>query len=187
MNTATLTDELTELRARIAALKAERDVLLDGPVPRQEFKARASAWVDRLAKEFNEDVRHRLTSFRGSGRHPLFPSDTTAALVARGRAHPRFEGQSEIDMGPMLCWLMGGEIKRKFAALIDSDDYQEGLGTAERPDALARLAADLDAAELREEELIGRADEAGLSIPRRDDVRPEIVLWPQTEESPGHE
>lgn len=63
--------------------------------------------------------------------------------------------------------------------MIAASDYPEGLPTAERPAALARVAAELDRLELHEEALICRADAAGMAIPRRDDVRPEIVLAPQ--------
>ncbi|NCA71470.1 MAG: hypothetical protein EOM91_15530 [Sphingobacteriia bacterium] len=179
----TLTDELSEVRERIAALHAERDELLKGSVPKAEFKQRADAWIDRSAAAFGEDLRYKLTSFRGASSHTFSSVNDTSAFAVRGRAHPQFEGFTDTDLGPLVCWLFGDDLKRRFGELIGASDYPEGLPTAERPAALARIAAELDTLELREEALICRADASGMVIPRRNDVRPEIVLMPQPEEA----
>lgn len=181
-----LMDQVTKIRARIAELHAERADLMDLPVTRDEFHARAEAWVDRQADAYGDDLAYMLSSFRRARPEPLVPNDTTRALTARGRAHAQFDGHSEVDLSPMLCFLLRDEIKRRFAAAIETTPYREGLPVADRPAALARVAAELDAAELAEEALICRADAAGMAIPRREDVRPEIVLAPQPpEEAPA--
>jgi hypothetical protein len=76
----------------------------------------------------------------------------------------------------MLAWVMGDALVQRMHAEIDRLDYRPGPPLAERPARLAELKAALRKIEQQEEELICRAEDTGVIIPRRHDADPGVVL-----------
>lgn len=78
----------------------------------------------------------------------------------------------DMDTGPLLCALMGGQIKASLSKMIDSLDYEPGIPQQERDNLRKKLDTEIQALEREEEAMIVKAESMGLSIVRH----PEVVL-----------
>lgn len=168
---AELEDRIEELRNRIAGTQAELEAVVEGSVPKAEYLARVNDWVDAKAAHFGTEVQYSLSGLRLPGRpEPVtfgrvpVTGSLTAGMVA------------EADVAAPICWLLNAEIKKKLAEAINASGYTEGPPLADRPKLRKELQSAIDELELAEERLIVEAESAGLTIARRHDCRPEIVL-----------
>ncbi len=78
-------------------------------------------------------------------------------------------------MGPLLISVLGkAAIKKTLSALVD--ELPDGLEPVAKAKRLAAIEAELLRLEIEEEEFIVELEQAGETILRRADARPEIIL-----------
>lgn len=80
-----------------------------------------------------------------------------------------------VDVDSALCYLFRDQILAKFQVVM-ADQIKPGLPPKERRDMVAKLKRELLELEKAEEATICEAADLGVSIDRRPDVRPEVVL-----------
>lgn len=154
------TNDIEKIRQQIEDLKQQREIIINHRLPKPEALARLIEFVDSEASSFNA-----WSEFGNSAATPAaIPSDITGFEIARG------------DTAPLLCWLLGDTIKQRLTELINRSDYIEGLPSDKRDDAAAKLNRQILDLERAEESIILDAEEAGLTIPRREDLNPAVVL-----------
>lgn len=171
--------EVAKLRIEIDRLREEIEWTSTALVPPDELKARATKHCQAMVQKF--DAARRLMSL-------AHPSAGGAEMQAMFRLHSRvlvggirdeqpIVSAVNIDgAGPMLAWVMGDTLTQRMHAEIDCLDYRPGPPLAERAARLAELKAALRKFEQQEEELICRAEDTGVIIPRRLDADPEVIL-----------
>jgi hypothetical protein len=169
-----LEQQVFDLREKITDTQARLEAATAADVPRDEFIARVNSWIDAQQREFDERAVYQVSALRLARPEP----QNVAILqgTVRGAGSASLDVVAFADMGPLIAGLFGAELKARLAALIDATDYPEGPPTADRAHLQLTLRNELDALELREETLIVEAEAAGLTIHRRPDCRPEIVL-----------
>jgi hypothetical protein len=153
-------DPIVAVRTKIVRLKAERRSIATAPIPLDAALTRVRSAIDRAAGN------RRPVSLR-----PFMAAGETPGLD--------LAAELQRDATAALCWLLGDRL----AALLEHDlrAAYAGPDAAPMPEggrvqALARLDRDIAAAELEEERLIRLAEDAGVSIERRDDADPAAVL-----------
>lgn len=146
------------LRARIAALIAERHDLRNAAPTAAERHANVRAWCRAQAASAQGGIDYRV----GVGDF----SDLLAVRVTAG---------SRVELAPMLAAVLGAD------ALADSlcrnlVETSDGPSPAEREARIVEIGRELDELETQEEAQIEASEATGRPIARRGDARPEIVL-----------
>jgi len=143
------------IRARIAALQAEREALTAQRRSRAEIAKHIDQTVDAWAAAGTASILHDLQRL-AAGQ----PADL---LSARGPV---------LHLGPVLCAMLGADhVKTGILAALPG--IPESLDTAARLTRIRELDSSLDDLETQEEQLIVKS---GGDIQRRANCRPEIVL-----------
>lgn len=163
--------ELSDLRGRIADAQDRLAELDEAPVPRSEYLERIGGWIDGKARTFAESAEYQVSALRGPA--PRFDDVLLGSMPVRGSGGPDV---AVADAAPLLCWLMGDEIKAKLAETINAAGFEAGPPSADRPKLRRDLEAELRKLELAEERMIEEASEAGIDIPRRHDADPAVIL-----------
>lgn len=154
------TRDLANLREQISDLKQQRDKIALGRLTKNETIQRLNEFVDNEAAGF--DAKHRFAN--AAATSDATPRDITGFHVWQG------------DAGPLLCWLLGDAIKFRFAELVEECGIPEGLPANKRAEAIRELDTRIYALEVAEEAVIMDAEAAGMTIPRREDCDPRVVL-----------
>lgn len=148
---------LNELREQIALLRTRSDALKHAPPSRDEIKTNLQTYLKTEA----DSTRSRLSN------HLL--SDVGSALKLR------VSPAGYVDLAPVLALLLGHAQVTK--VLLSCLDIPEGApSVADRAAELQEVEDRLYGLELKEEVTIRALEDAGHSIIRRADARPEIVL-----------
>jgi len=164
--------QLESLRAEIAELRDQLESVDDGAVPKAEYTARVAAWVDDQAQQFAQGAEFAISALRLPRAQPR--EVTVAQIPVRGG------GSDEIiaaaDAGPLLCFLFADTLKERLGQLIEQSAYIQGPPSGERDRMRAEIEEELDRLESEEEALIVEGEAVGLTLHRRPDARPSIIL-----------
>lgn len=171
--------EVAKLRIEIDRLREEIEWVNTGLVPPDELKARATKHCQAMELEF--DAASRLMSLAhpnasGAEMQAMFQLHSRVVIGGIRDEQPIVSGININGVGPMIAWVMGYALVQRMHAEIDRLDYRPGPPLVERAARLAELKAALRKFEQQEEELICRAEDTGIIIPRRHDADPEAVL-----------
>lgn len=146
-----------ELRRRIQQLQHQIGEALALPPDAAEIERRAQLLAQQC--DIGEMRRNQLRQHLLSGR-----------FSANG-------AREVLDMltGPqVLALVLPGALVASLTELAGK--IGGGVSTEDREQRLAQLRAEMDAAEREEERLLSDLEDAGLTVRRRQDARPEIVL-----------
>ncbi|TAW18455.1 hypothetical protein [Rhizobium ruizarguesonis] len=162
-----------ELRSEIFRLREQRREVENAPIGREETVTRIRAELDRLER----DALKRLMP--GRFRLPLRSGHVVPNLddlfnITSSPTFSAFEG-----VGAACVLGNRAEVEAKIVAHAMADMPGEGMSDSERAAQLRKIDAEIDAAERAEEALIRDAEEAGITVFRRRDARPEIFLLRQ--------
>lgn len=154
--------DIAALREKIAAAKQKIAAIDAAPMPLADALTDVDWVVDRLRAQVAPADLVR-TSFAPGGE-PRNPFDR----VAEGAKSP----------WPLLCFLFPTEIKARLRAVAEqyADDAAAGLPKAQRGAARMAVERELRDLEIAEERAIVAAAENGVTIWRRADCDPGIVL-----------
>lgn len=149
-------------------IEALREALLDtkdAPQPSSIAKARVREQISALAETGKANVWGVVEHEKGTLKFPT----TQDSKNYRVRAFP--------EALATLAWLFEEQLIAKVEAEIDAiADDSEALGPEERAKRLSELSAEILRHERIEEQLIERAAESNIVIPRRRDADPRAVL-----------
>jgi hypothetical protein len=161
-----LTRMVEDARIRIGQLKLERERIEDTRISKAEALQRLDSWLEELRNRGAVAVQ-KLT-FRESHAVELIKSASTDS-----------DGYAVMtSAAAAMVYFFPDVIRAKLASEIDAV-YANGIdaiGSVDYPSRLADLDAKLFAAEMGEEKIIQRAEESGLTIHRRLDVNPRVLL-----------
>lgn len=176
-----LAAQLAELREQISEARGRLELCSEGALPKADYLQRLHAWIDGRAAEFERGLEFQTSALRtpDAREGPHF-----GLLPVRGAGAASFEVVAAADASGLICWHAGSALKDRLAKVIEAAPYQEGPPLAERARLRREVDAELNGLELAEEKLICEAEEVGLDLPRRPDVRPEIVLSLELVEAP---
>lgn len=163
-------EELNQLRTRIATLQAERDAINGLRRSREQVNGALDAWLSTA--EVQGKAALQLAVDRAQAGQSFAPCHVqgNAAVFELPGAAP-----FSLDLGPLLIALMGkAVIQKRLAILIDA--LPDGMAPQEKAKRLAEIERELDEIEADEEALIVEIEQAGESVLRRADARPEIIL-----------
>ena len=158
------------IRQKIAELKQERIDVEAIKLSRHEVKALIDTWLADTEAAGTQALL--VACQQAQAGRPLTPATVqgNAAVYQSPGAAP-----FSIDLGPLLLSVLGkGTIKKAIQPLLDY--LPEGLDAPARAQRLAEIDAELLKLEIEEEAAIVGAEEAGETILRRPDARPDIVL-----------
>ena len=147
------------IRAEIDALKERRSDVETAPAPTGDLIAAAHREVDRLAA-------------KGVPTYWRNKRDGSPVSIDHSR---NITGAPDID-GHFLIWAAADLVKDRLADLITAADDGAGVSDADRAAELADLDARILKAERTEEAHIVAAADAGLTITRRREASPLVVL-----------
>lgn len=150
--------DIESLRGEIADRRSDLSTIEAMAVPPEAAKASKEAWLDSLIERGMFPVSCFSTGRASSW--PIIHQDNAARIIPA---------------------LMAAAMREQLSAYLDAaieDDYEGRLfgSDAEREQRLAETHADIRMLEIAEERLIRAAEAAGLSILRRGDANPEIVI-----------
>jgi Flp pilus assembly protein TadB len=163
-------DTLNQLRERIAALQTERASINALRRSREQVQATVDRWLS--IAEAQGKAALQLAVDRAQAGQALAPCQVqgNAAVYQSPGAAP-----FSIDLGPLLVALVGKTaIQKRLAALVD--DLPDGLAPTAKAQHLEAIADELLRLETEEEARIVEMEQAGETVLRRPDARPEIVL-----------
>lgn len=161
--------KIDNLRKRIAALRAEREQVLRTPRSLGDVHGTIERQLSALAEEGREALAWRLRRV-AAGTEPV-------AVLFGAPVRDQRDGPAQAQVGPLLAALFGP------AALMQALQPHlealpaEGITDSDRRDLLARIDADLWAAELAEEAAVCEAEARGEQVQRRADANPAAVLY----------
>ncbi|HEY0877862.1 MAG TPA: hypothetical protein VGE10_05370 [Zeimonas sp.] len=160
---------MSDLRQQIAALQTERAELLALPRDRATVEAIIRQTVEHWQRDGEQHVAREIARTAAGGPHAL--------LVSRGVVPATHGAPAPFDLalGPLLTALLGAD-HVEAALLRYVESVPAGMPAAERETRLAEIAKTLDAIEAEEEKSIMLAAGEGISIARRPNARPEIVV-----------
>lgn len=159
--------QIDQKRSEIEDAQAELLELQTGLLPAAEVAARISAWIDNQRDLFA--ARHLMAPLiqAGQERQPceLFRLNT------RSDTHIY-----SADVGGLLCFLLGDEIKARLVEAAEAFDLPDGPTSVERPALIRELELRIRDLEDEEEQLIVAAHAAGFNVARHPDASPAAIL-----------
>lgn len=164
---------LPQLRDEIDRIKQALVELEELSYPRDEWRARLHAWVERQAAEFERQAVYELSAMRSTY---VAASPRVGTFNINVLPSPGSKNFAHVDLSGTLCWLLRDTLLERIDAIVQATDYPEGLPSTERPARRAELEAQLEQLEAREEVAIRALEAEGRQIPRRQEARPELVL-----------
>lgn len=177
-----LTDTIESQRAHLRNLRLERTGVQQAPVDQAEVRARIAAFLDAEEEtarrfHFNGGFFARA-EFTLKAAHDVVAGASRIMVPGIGQAGP-----SLLTINPpgsmlgLICIL--GQRKEVEARLV-ADELaaigDRGLSAADREHALAEIEAGILQTEILIEKMIRAAEDAGMTIARDEDARPEIYL-----------
>jgi hypothetical protein len=170
---------LAELRAEIERQREAMERADHGLLPPAEFAEAIGQWVDAQARQFEDgEIWQGLNALAVPRPRYDRVSLLRPPVRGAGAANPAVVAQA--DATGLLAWLLKDTIKARAAEFIHQRHYQAGPPASERADLRREAQAELDKLERQEEAIIEQAEAAGMTLPRRVDARPEIVLSLET-------
>lgn len=152
--TATVQDNIAELRAAITAKRDELTRATRAAAPPAEVIERFDRWVDEMAAYHHREYGTGLVTQRfGAAEGPRAPW-----------------GLREAVTWGELCAFAGEVVKANFAQVVRTTEYTPGPASKDRGAIVARLEAELGELETREEQLVDEAGAAGVVIAHRPEV-----------------
>lgn len=162
---AALRAEEQRITAAIQAKRAERQHVENALLPRAEAQENVQRFVRSRAERWDRPLNGLARP--GGGLLGLVLPDP--------RTGQGFEHQAEALLCAVIPDAIEAELTRRLDELYATADG-EGLPAAERPVRLAELDAEIRELEEKREDLIERAEAAGIAIDRRADADPSVVL-----------
>lgn len=161
--------QLNDIRERINTLKGEVQTLENAPISRTEAAEKIERWITDSAACFDADTI--VESAATAGGIDESPFRLTSIPTPDGLG-------AEGSLAPVMCWLMGDTLKDKLLSRLDAiaPDACSTKDAAQRDKLLATKHKSLYQLEVDEEAEIDRLEAQGVTIARRRDCRPEIVL-----------
>ncbi|TWI58289.1 hypothetical protein IQ16_08195 [Bradyrhizobium huanghuaihaiense] len=157
----TAAQAVSNLRAQIKALAAERVRVLQAALPAADIKKLASTYVAAQ----RERGRPKITFDHGRPFQADFNTSVEGAWTAK------------LDIGAALSWLDPAALEKRLHEEIDKLPQPAlTMSADDRAAKLLELEAELLAREQEEEALIELAQEQGLALTRRLDADPRAVL-----------
>lgn len=151
---------IEKLRTSIAALKAERAAVAGVPLPIDQALDTLRRHLDNLASSAGSTLESvAITAASGSLQSALLPQPRDPLLL--------------------FAVLARGPVEEALTAAIRrfyEDRQLVGMSPDARDARLAEIDRQIAALEHEEEQTIAEAEELGLTIPRRTDVDPAIIL-----------
>lgn len=157
-------------RAELIASGERRADVENRPARAVDLKEALSGAVAAEAKKARPPFDPRI---RG-GRDPINLARQLALGVVTGAG----DAGTLIGKGgaPFLVWLFADQIEARLHAMVDEADLTGAMSDAQQADALAEVAAERLALEREEEALIRIGEAQGMTIVRRADADPRVVL-----------
>ncbi|NEI57464.1 hypothetical protein GR200_20710 [Rhizobium leguminosarum] len=174
---ADLQVEVEGLRNELSSLFQERTRLLKAPLTTTETADNIKRALDALEVKAGE--RLRAGQFRANDPAKDPPDIDAVFKVGNGVAGPGggFVNIINHELAGALCVLgLRSLMEPALLAKAVADSPGEGISASERAAKLRKIDADIEAVELAEEALIRECEEAGITVFRRSDARPEIYL-----------
>lgn len=154
---------LDSTRNRIAEIDGEILEAEGAPLPLAAAKTRIEAWIADRASTWQPQIGHLAT-------HDHRDTATPALLVTSDKR----------EIEAMMCAIAPQQVAAAMERAVQEVTYAQAAGkpmpASARAALLKKLKAERRALELGEENLTRQAEAAGLAIPRRPDVSPEVAL-----------
>lgn len=163
MQPKALTKQIEKIRSDRKQRLERIDYLRTAALPGAEMRERVEAWIAHEAQRFAPE--HQL---RG-----LWQDGETSTMAAPVNQHGIL---SQADLGPLFAWLAGDALEKALIEAMTPLCDDSAPRSAERPEAIEALEAEIRELEISEETLIREAEQAGETIERRADADPAIVL-----------
>jgi hypothetical protein len=152
-----LNEALGAIRREIASLARELQSVRAAPLPPQDQKALAAAFVASLVRQARPTI--------GIARDQLTLRWSDDVIASRS------------DILAMMAWIDSAAVLDALCREIDRQPLRGGaLAPVERTTRAAELVTALDRHERTEEALVGRAAPDGIEVLRRPDASPAAVL-----------
>lgn len=166
------TAEVEKLRRKVRTLKGEMEDLELGRLTATETRERLHQWVDLQAE--------RVDAF-GLVASATIGSDAINGQAFKTSADGIVQGaatNATVGIAPYLAWLDPEAMKRRLTAELEAhaDELCSDTPAKDRAAALKKARTELRTLETTEERLIVEAQSAGITIARRPDINPEIIL-----------
>ncbi len=159
--------DIDGIREKISTLKLERDDLENGFLPKAEVIQRTHQFIDHEASKFEPEYLLNPMIRAGGNPHRSELFDISVRQLEFG-----YTG----TVAPMLCFMLGDEIKKRLHDFVMSMEFQPGPPLKDRPRMIRTLDQQIRKLETEEESLICQAEESGLNFDRREDADPKIIL-----------
>lgn len=167
-------DEIGRIRARLAAIEAERGEVERAPLPPAEIEARPEEITDRLASFAGADTlaKYMIAPQRRGSAHLV------GEVVARLANPVKAAGQESVPAAALLAAMDREGMVRWLTriAAAEVEGYPPPLAEAERAQRLQILDQERLDLERDEASACWALEEAGLAAPWRADMRPALVL-----------
>lgn len=156
----TTQEQVSQVRARIAALETERETIEAQRRSRKEVGAHIDKAMTHWSNEADAIIKTNMA--RAAAGYPA------EFLTVHVRGMP-------VDLGPLFVLLLGAETVRK---ALDKElrTVPEGLPALQRSRRVSEISHALHQAQIEEENLIRQAEQDGEIIPYRADADPLYTL-----------
>jgi len=160
-------EQIRAEREAISALQADRDELENGYLPFTDIQKNISTWLDRQSAAFTGE--YLLNPILRNNGRPIDCNLLEVGTRPGAYAH-------NVDLAPLLAFLFADEIKTRLAEFVQTLDVPDGPPAADRPALIKKLDAKIRVHEIREEQLIVEAENAGINVLRHPDASPAVIL-----------
>lgn len=159
----TLGRDVDGLREQLRNLKTERDRIAALPVTKEAALGRLDAWVGGLRSS-------PMAGIEGLTGAMMVPQQPPYIDFLHGAVDAFFVARLGWAVSESIRPLLAVEIEKAYAGGV------AGIDDAERERQLAKIDADIADCEVAEETMLRAAQEAGISIQRRPNADPRVVL-----------
>ncbi len=168
------TDELADIRRQIEVLREQRGRVVGAPLSAEETRQRIHGLLDAERQDFDRRLAYGLSAAARPGAR--IADVDLFSIRCRGERDPDAGSVVQrADLAGLFAWLMGDELKSRLDPVIDRL-ADGGITEAERADRLKEIDNKARMLEVREEQVISEAESAGMTIARREDADPRVVL-----------
>jgi hypothetical protein len=170
--------EVDRIRRELATLAQEEQAVTHGPFPLAEAVARLDRDLEQLATRWTPDVAGYFVPVMSTGAHrPRLVPDVATFRPGVPDLHVSAEVRTQHEFTSFLVAMFRKALRERCVEALKANvPPAEAIPTAARPQRLRAIAERRHTLELEEEAAICTAAERRITIGRRGDADPAIVL-----------
>ena len=156
---------LASIRTEVQQLQTRREAIRHAPAHREDVKTLVKTWVAEASSRFTGELQDGVEKLARNPTSMSKPDEVKHLVTLGALGRPSYTGQEPLELGAILCAVLGPTIQQAAIQAIDAMEWPEtAIPAARRQSELEALDTRIEKLLADEREIIEKARDAGLNL-----------------------